>query len=138
MGLHHRGLVLLAEDEIDQRQLLEDVLEGEGYRVLMADNPSRVLQELLRGPDAVLLDLVGVTSPAVMRVLRALPNRPGLMLVSADDALPKIAELVGADAYLPKPYELERLLAGLERLMRRRRGEAGAAPAEMGWANALG
>lgn len=137
MVRHHRGLVLLAEDETVQRELLAEVLENEGFRVLTADNPSRVLQQLLRRPDAVLLDLVGVASPAVMRVLRALPNRPGLMLVSADDALPKIAELVGADAYLSKPYEIDRLLIGLDRLMQNRR-DAVAEPVEMGWANAMG
>jgi CheY-like chemotaxis protein len=136
MGRKDRGLVLLAEDDRAQREMLEEVLAHEGYRVLPADNPTQVLNQLLLGPDAVLLDLVGVASPARMRVLAALPRRPGLVLVSADTALPRIAEQVGAEAYVTKPYALEVLLQELARVIEMRT-HAPAHLAEMGWANAL-
>jgi two-component system, OmpR family, response regulator len=132
MSRSDRGLVLLAEDDPEQLEILGAVLECEGYRVLRADNPSRVLEQLIRGPDVVLLDLVGVASPAVMRVLGALPRRPGVMLVSGDDAA-----RAGADAYISKPYDLSALLEELDGIMRRRRPKTHAHSAGLGWANVL-
>lgn len=118
-------LILLAEDDADQRDVMADALEFEGFQVLQAAQPSDVLEGLLRSPDLVLLDLVGVASPAVMRVLRALPRRPALLLVSGDMALPAVAAQLGADGYLMKPYDLDDLLAHIHRALARG-GSAGA------------
>lgn len=105
------ALILLAEDDAAQREVLVEILELEGYRVLTASGPSEVLEGLLRSPELVLMDLVGVASPAVMRALRALPRRPVLLLVSGDTQLAGAAERLGADGFLGKPYGVDELLA---------------------------
>jgi DNA-binding response OmpR family regulator len=125
------ALILLAEDDDDQREVTADALEFEGFRVLPAAQPSEVLEGLLQTPDLVLMDLVGVASPAVMRVLRALPRRPGLLLVSGDSALASVAVQLGADGYLMKPYDLDDLLAHIHRVLALARdGSAAAGAAE--------
>lgn len=105
------ALILLAEDDEAQQEVLVEVLEVEGYRVLAASSPSEVLEALGENPALVLLDLMGVASPQVMSALRALPRRPGLVVLSGDASLPAVAERMEADAYLTKPYDLDELLA---------------------------
>ena len=104
------ALILLAEDDEAQREVLVEVLEVEGYRVLAASSPAEALVGLGQLPDLVLLDLVGMASPQVMSAIRSLPRRPALLVVSGDTATPGVAERLGADAYLTKPYDLDELL----------------------------
>jgi len=104
------ALILLAEDDEAQREVLVEVLEVEGYRVIAASSPAEALVGLGQSPDLVLLDLVGVASPQVMSAIRSLPRRPALLVVSGDTATPGVAERLGADAYLTKPYDLDELL----------------------------
>jgi two-component system, OmpR family, response regulator MprA len=106
-------LVLLAEDDPDQRELLAEVLEFEGYRVLQAEDAQAVVSHLREQPDALLMDLHGISSPAVTAALETLSPRPALMVLSADRQLPAVAAALKADAYLSKPYELDDLLAKL-------------------------
>src|SRR5262245_31476969 len=75
------ALILLAEDDEAQREVLIEVLEVEGYRVLAASGPDEVLASLGQGPALVLLDLMGVASPQVMIALRALPRRPSVVVM---------------------------------------------------------
>lgn len=116
MGMGEGRLVLIAEDDAAQREILEEVLVDEGYRVLLAQSPEELVARLAQGPDAVLMDLVGVMSPRVMRTLAALPTRPALMLVSGDNSLPQVAARLHADAFVRKPYELATLLTLLASL----------------------
>src|SRR5204862_7232000 len=104
------ALILLAEDDEAQREVLVEVLEVEGYRVLSASSPGEVLVALEQSPALVLLDLMGVASPQVMSALRALHQRPALVVMSGDASLPAVAERLGADGYLTKPYDLAELL----------------------------
>ncbi|HEY8211654.1 MAG TPA: response regulator [Myxococcaceae bacterium] len=105
------ALILLAEDDEAQREVLVEVLEVEGYRVLTASNSAEVLVALGQNPELVLLDLVGVASPQVMSALRALHQQPALVVMSGDDSLPEVAQRLGADGYLTKPYDLDEMLA---------------------------
>ena len=112
MSSDGRKVVLLAEDDPQQREVLQEVLEYEGYQVLLASAPAEVLAQLGEGPDVVLLDVDGVTSPEVARALDS-SKRPAIILVSADPGLPSIARTLGADGYVSKPYDLEELLRGV-------------------------
>ncbi len=114
MGREGKGLVLLAEDDQDQREVLTEFLESEGYGVLPAASALEVLEQLLLHPDVVLLDLNGVSSPAVFGLLRRLPLRPAVVLISADNRISEVAGQVAADAFLEKPYDLGELLLTLE------------------------
>ncbi len=117
-----KSLVLLAEDDQDQRELLAEVLEFEGYRVLQAESADAVVARLSsEQPDALLMDLHGISSPAVTQALAAARPRPVLMVLSADRQLPAAAKALNADAFLAKPYELDDLLAKLRGVLSSRR-----------------
>jgi CheY-like chemotaxis protein len=115
------GVILLGEDDWAQLDVLIEVLGSEGYRVLPATNPSEVVKELNAGPDLVLLDVRGVSSPEVITAIQTSQPRPALVVVSADVHVADFAKEVGADAYVRKPYELEELLSTVAKLLRLRR-----------------
>ena len=97
------ALILLAEDDEAQREVLIEVLEVEGYRVLSASGPNEVLARLGENPALVLLDLVGVASPQVMSALRGMAKRPALAVMSGDGSLPDVAGRLGADGRAQAP-----------------------------------
>jgi DNA-binding response OmpR family regulator len=116
-----KGLVLLAEDDPDQSELLIELLQNEGFQVLHAENSLQVVRHLTEQPDVVLLDLVGVSSPAVFSAVDAMYLRPALVLLSADSRLAERAQAHGADAYLSKPYDLAELLNTMREALEGRR-----------------
>jgi CheY-like chemotaxis protein len=126
MGRERKGLVLLAEDDPDQSEALGEYLQYSGYEVLLADSTLAVIQQLTKSPDVVLLDLNGIFSPALIRGLDALPNRPALILVSGDARIQEAAQRVRADAWLAKPYDLDELDDVLETALDARRMPGGA------------
>jgi DNA-binding response OmpR family regulator len=121
-GLKERVRVLLGEDDPDQRELLEELLRLQGYEPISAGNSAELIRKLGEHPDAVLMDIVGITSPQVRRTLRRMPRRPALLMVSGDPRLATVAEWLGADGYVAKPYEISVLLAALEGALAIREG----------------
>ena len=116
--------VLVADDDRAIRESLARALELEGYEAVPAvdgvESLTRVRQESF---DALVLDVMmpGVDGLAVCRVLRADGDRtPVLMLTARQETADRVAGLdAGADDYLPKPFELDELLARLRALLRR-------------------
>jgi two-component system response regulator MprA len=116
--------VLVADDDRAIRESLARALELEGYETVPAvdgvESLTRVRQESF---DALVLDVMmpGVDGLAVCRVLRADGDRtPVLMLTARQETADRVAGLdAGADDYLPKPFELDELLARLRALLRR-------------------
>ena len=116
--------VLIAEDDRAVRESLARVLRLEGYHVAAVTNGAEALAELAElGADLVLLDvsMPVVDGLTVARVLRAEGNRvPILMLTARTDTRDRVAGLdAGADDYLPKPFDLDELLARVRALLRR-------------------
>jgi two-component system response regulator MprA len=116
--------VLVAEDDRAVRESLVRALELEGYRVTATSNGAECLDAVADvGPDVLLLDVSMplVDGLTVCRVVRAERNRlPILMLTARTETSDRVAGLdVGADDYLPKPYDLDELLARLRALLRR-------------------
>jgi two-component system response regulator MprA len=116
--------VLLADDDRAIRESLARALQLEGYAVRTAPDGGVAL-ELARQdpPDVLVLDVMmpvldGLT---VCRVLRSERDRtPILMLTARTETPDRVAGLdAGADDYLPKPFELDELLARLRALIRR-------------------
>lgn len=117
--------ILLAEDDFSQRDILLEILSAEGYEVSAAGSPSAVLEKLRTfQPDLVLLDYVGIATPQVIVELFHRGRRPGVILVSGDSRVRKIARELQADAFLEKPYELPELLGTAEAVLGRRRAES--------------
>lgn len=124
-----RQRVLLAEDDEAQREILSELLEFEGYDVVTASTPEEVLRRLLSDrPDAILLDVWGVSSNTVLNTLQRMPRRPACLLVSGDGAAGQIASRIGAEDFLAKPYEVDVLLTRLREAIDRRTAEVEGSP----------
>jgi two-component system response regulator MprA len=116
--------VLVADDDRAIRESLARALQLEGYEVVAVVDGVEALARVRRGGfDALVVDVMmpGVDGLAVCRVLRAEGDRtPVLMLTARVETPDRVAGLdAGADDYLPKPFELDELLARLRALLRR-------------------
>jgi DNA-binding response OmpR family regulator len=129
--------VLIVEDEEHLAQGLKFNLEAEGYRASIVSDGETAL-EMTAAPDAgidvILLDVMlpGCDGFSVVEQLRERDDRTPVLMLTArgrsEDVLRGFA--VGADDYLPKPFDLSILLARLHGLLRRwawQRREPGAA-----------
>jgi DNA-binding response OmpR family regulator len=125
--MSHR--ILLIEDDARLAGMVADYLGEAGFRVTAA--PSGIeAQRLLKreGFDAVILDLMlpDMDGLDLCRHIRAQSAIPVLMLTARGDPLDRVVGLeLGADDYLPKPFEPRELLARLRAILRRAGGAAG-------------
>jgi len=118
------GTILVAEDDRAVRDALVRALVLEGYAVDAASNGAEALDRVAEcEPDILLLDvsMPMVDGLTVARVLRSEQSRlPILMLTARTETSDRVAGLdAGADDYLPKPFELDELLARVRALLRR-------------------
>jgi CheY-like chemotaxis protein len=106
--------VLLAEDDVEIRDILQDLLEAEGYDVVPASHGRQALEFLegVRGgklPDLVVLDLMMPLVDGV-QVLKAMKDDPQLSTIPVV-VLSAVARErpAGASAFLRKPIPLQKL-----------------------------
>ena len=118
--------ILLIEDDRRLAAMVAEYLTEAGLRTVTCENGKAGLERLAREPyDALVLDLMlpDMDGLEVCRQLRAKHDLPVLMLTARGDAADRIVGLeLGADDYLPKPFEPRELLARLRAILRRRRG----------------
>ncbi|HCE91280.1 MAG: two-component system response regulator OmpR [Burkholderiales bacterium GWA2_64_37] len=118
--------ILVADDEPDLRALLQRYLSDQGYTVRTVDGagPLDVLLQRERF-DVLVLDVMmpGEDGLAICRRLRAQGETiPILMLTARGDPVDRIVGLeMGADDYLPKPFNPRELLARIQAMVRRQR-----------------
>ena len=125
--------LLMIEDDARLAQMVVDYLSQSDYVVThAADGESGLEQLQMLQPALVILDLMmpGMDGLEVCRRIRALSGQaaltPVLMLTAKGDPMDRIIGLeLGADDYLPKPFEPRELLARIRAVLRRR-GEPGA------------
>jgi DNA-binding response OmpR family regulator len=129
--------LLMIEDDARLAQMVTEYLAQSGYAVTHASDGEKGLEQLpLLQPELVILDLMmpGIDGLEVCRRIRALPNGgarvPVLMLTAKGDPMDRIIGLeLGADDYLPKPFEPRELLARIRAVLRRRGEPTGTATA---------
>ena len=120
--------ILLIEDDPRLAELVSEYLGEAGFRVSIVASGRAGLERLAREPfDALVLDLMlpDMDGLDVCRELRAKSDTPVLMLTARGDAADRIVGLeLGADDYLPKPFQPRELLARLRAILRRGRSAA--------------
>ena len=117
--------ILLIEDDIRLAEMVSDYLGRAGYRVERAETGTGGLALQMREAfDAIVLDLMlpDMDGLDVCRKIRERASLPVLMLTARGDTMDRIIGLeLGADDYLPKPFEPRELLARLRAILRRKR-----------------
>lgn len=116
--------ILLVEDDSRLAEMLSEYLGQAGLRVTTAALGATALERIGNAEyDALVLDLMlpDMDGLELCRRLRATSDTPVLMLTARGDAIDRIIGLeLGADDYLPKPFEPRELLARLRAVLRRR------------------
>jgi two-component system response regulator CpxR len=116
--------ILIADDDLSLCELLGDYLRQEGFSVAVVHGGDDVLDTLAVGQSELLiLDVMlpGLNGFDVLKRLREQHHQlPVLMLTARGDDIDRIVGLeLGADDYLPKPFNPRELLARLRSILRR-------------------
>jgi two-component system phosphate regulon response regulator OmpR len=138
MASDRKTQLLLVDDDLRLRTLLETYLQREDFEVRGAGNAQQMHRALKDWPvDLMVLDLSlpGASGLDICRELRAQGNElPIVMLTAKGDDIDRILGLeLGADDYLPKPCNPRELVARIRAVLRRRvQSVPGAPTAEAG------
>lgn len=118
--------VLVVDDEVRIREVVQYALEREGFRVSAVDDGKRAIDALSRGDfDLVVLDVMlpGVDGLEVCRRVRATSKVPILFLSARADEIDRVLGLeLGGDDYLVKPFSPRELVARVKAVLRRIEG----------------
>lgn len=121
--------VLVVEDEFGMAEVLQLMLEVEGWRVVLAHNGRHAQERIAVAlPDLVLCDYMmpvmnGARLGVALRASPATAALPIVMMSAADEAEVR-REFAGYDAFLHKPYRMDELLVTLQRVLAERRAPA--------------
>ena len=123
-----RGRILVIDDEPDIREGLEALLANEGYQVQLAASGSEGLKRLEAASfDLVLLDLMmpELSGMQVLEEIRARDRDTPVFLITAYGSVEVAVKALkaGASDYFPKPWDNEKLLIEIDRMISKRRLE---------------
>ncbi len=123
--MEQRDHILIVDDDQEIRQLLGDYLVRNGMRVTTVGEGGSMWRTLEEGSiDLIVLDLMlpGDDGLTLCRNLRVRSDVPVIMLTARGDETDRIVGLeMGADDYLPKPFNPRELLARIKVILRRAR-----------------
>ena len=115
--------ILLIEDDQKLAEMIRDYLGDSNFKVTIASNGADGLSVQKKEPfDVIILDLMlpDIDGLEVCKTLRGYDNTPILMLTAKGDPMDRVIGLeLGADDYMPKPFEPRELLARLRAILRR-------------------
>ena len=126
------GHILVVDDQREIRDLVQEYLAGEGFRVSTAHDGAGMRRVLSQSPaDLVILDL-GLPGEDGLTLARWLRSQSGIgiiILTGRGETVDRIIGLeMGADDYLPKPFNLRELLARVKSVLRRVHSPTGDSP----------
>ena len=115
--------ILVVDDDVELAGLLREFLQREGFQVDFAHSGPAGLEAAARNAhDLVVLDVMlpGMDGFEILRRLRPKSSVPVIMLTARGEDVDRIVGLeLGADDYLPKPFNPRELLARMRAIMRR-------------------
>ena len=128
--------VLVIDDDVELCGLVSEYLGGEGFTVECVHDGKRGLEHALRGNHLlVVLDVMlpGMNGFEVLRHLREKSHIPVLLLTARGEDVDRIVGLeIGADDYLPKPFNPRELVARIRAILRRtKNGDRSASPPQI-------
>lgn len=128
--------VLIIDDDPKLNRLLTEFLSGYGFRVHAAVSPSEGFKKLRRHkPDMVILDVMlpEMNGFDVCKKIRRDSTVPIIMLTARGEPMDRIVGLeLGADDYLPKPFEPRELVARIQAVLRRLKANGTTGPRTFG------
>ena len=123
MDAHKNRQILLIDDDEPLRDLVTEYLKGYGFTVSTLPDGTRAVETVAAcPPDLIILDVMmpGPDGFEVLQKLRAHTQVPVIMLTAKGDDADRIVGLeLGADDYLPKPFNPRELLARIRAVLRR-------------------
>ena len=115
--------ILIVEDDKKLRDELKIFLERHGYEVFLLEKFDNSIEDILGyKADLILLDinLPNADGEYICREIRKVSNIPIIIVTSRDSELDELLSINnGADQYITKPYNIQILLAKIERLLKR-------------------
>ncbi len=120
----HKATILIVDDEPDVREVVQEYFSAQGYCALAAQSASAAREQAARQTlDVALIDIhmPGEDGLSLARFLRErYPHTGIVMLTSACTVVDRIVGLeMGADDYVPKPFDPRELLARVKSVLRR-------------------
>lgn len=115
--------LLLIDDDLELSELLTEFLSAEGFAIEIATDGETGAKKATENTFAlIVLDVMlpGLNGFEVLRRIRAAKRTPVLMLTARGDDVDRIVGLeLGADDYLPKPFNPRELVARIRAILRR-------------------
>ena len=125
-SLYYKGIkmskILLVDDDIELTDLLAEVLRLTGFEVEIANNGQEALDKLNASHQLVLLDIMMPVLNGIetLKKIRQTSNVPVMMLTARGEEIDRVLGLeLGADDYLPKPFNDRELVARIKAILRR-------------------
>ena len=124
--MYYKGIkmskILLVDDDIELTDLLAEVLRLTGFEVEIANNGQEALDKLNSSHQLVLLDVMMPVLNGIetLKKIRQTSNVPVMMLTARGEEIDRVLGLeLGADDYLPKPFNDRELVARIKAILRR-------------------
>ena len=116
-------VILIIDDDEKLNNLLQNYLKDFGFRVISATRPREGLKQLEKEePDLVILDVMlpEMDGFETCKTIRKSHTLPIIMLTARGEVMDRVVGLeIGADDYLPKPFEPRELVARIQTVLRR-------------------
>ena len=124
-SLYYKGIkmskILLVDDDIELTDLLAEVLRLDSFEVEIANNGQDALDKLNSSHQLVLLDVMMPVLNGIetLKKIRQTSNVPVMMLTARGEEIDRVLGLeLGADDYLPKPFNDRELVARIKAILR--------------------
>lgn len=123
------GLVLIVDDEARMRKLIKDFLTAKGYSILEAEDGEKALEVFEQNQSKIDLILLDVMMPkldgwSVLRQIRQTSKVPIIMLTARGEEQDELFGFeLGVDEYISKPFSPKILVARVEAILKRTKGD---------------